>query len=205
MPIGVRVKTARERRLLENILPKTLPHQDLVLDVIARDEKAMLYFNHRANYLDQKYKKKKRIRDIKIDDLRSNMIQDWLIDYAEKRHNQIILLKKEAIPLAIKKNIIGDLNRYYQYSPTWAEAYFNKISQFKYNTAESREYYNSTGVAPYNLTIRHNDRGKTKRQSNGIRSVTRRNREEIQNGEMDKARVQGQPSGKAMRWRERCF
>jgi len=175
---GVRVKSNTEKRLLENILPKTLPHHDLVLDVIARDDKAMIYFNDRANYLDKKYKKKKRIRDLKLDDLRAKMVEDWIIDYAEKRHNLIRSLR-EALPLANKKNIIYDLKNYFDYSSTWAEAYFNKVSQFKYNTIESRDYFNRTGEAPYYLTIRHNDRSKTERQSNGIRSTYRRNRKEI--------------------------
>lgn len=150
------VEKERDKEILDLVMPYTMPDPEWVVDQLKSMKCAMSHFNICQKEYLRRYKK--RVALVKIAYLKEKMMEEFVADFATKRHCVISIkntVAKTTKYRQLRYELKNALDEYM--SPVvrdcpkqaMAEAYFNKIGVLKYNTPFSREYYLRTGVEPY--------------------------------------------------------
>jgi len=170
----------KDQRILDIVLKDNLPDEEWVVLLIQSLPDAMEHYNNCSNLYMQKYsssnnsqKRNKKILTVKLRALKEEMISQFVHDYCTrqlltiKKKNTIISnyfyklnIKKqldsnqELVSLGlvskIKNTLKNALNIYFSFGD-FEKDYYNKIGVLKYNSLVARNYYLTTGKAPYEI------------------------------------------------------
>lgn len=159
----------KEQAVLNIVLKHNMPESHWVIKEIQKLPDAIEHINFITKAYHLKYKNnknKKRIVDIKINNLKLKMIEEWITDFISKHHMKQIDINRGinnyAINILDKQNQetdksikylfnqtqnLNNLIEYFKFTDFEAD-YKNKIGIFKYSL-QGRSYYMETNKIPY--------------------------------------------------------
>jgi len=172
----MQLKRNKDQRILDIVLKDNLPDEEWIVVLIQTLPDAMEHYNYCSNLYIQKYsntnnskKRNKKILTVKLQALKEEMISQFVHDYCTrqlltiKKKNTIISnyfyklnIKKQLdstsleLVSKIKNTLKNALNIYFSFGD-FEKDYYNKIGVLKYNSLVARNYYLTTGKAPYEI------------------------------------------------------
>lgn len=149
----------RDKQILDLILPHTLPDSEWVASQIQNDKASTTLFKHLQKLIKEevnhtRVKNKHKLFMVKLSNLKDQMIEEYVAQYATRRH-EVIGIKNEVVNITkprLNKYLLKEaLDHYFGYEEDMYHAYKNKIGVLKFNSNFSREFYLSTGKYPYEI------------------------------------------------------
>lgn len=161
---SIKVAREKDKYILDKVITSIIPNEEWVVKQIQKEKEAMTHFKTIQIAYNKKYPGKRNSRKVmvKLQLLKEQMVEEYVTDILTRQHIAIMLMNKlvkNTIPLFINlrdysKNkviLLNAIKKYISYDDDMVYSYFNKIGAMKFFSYQSRNFYLSTGKAPYEI------------------------------------------------------